>query len=127
MKKYKRTLLDEIRYYGFYIPVRYLDILPRRIYWFLQRGWRGYADCDLWDFDYYLATIISKGLKQFRTYYHGKEPSKKELDIIIKGFEANLKMMNDNLNLQSKEYLILRIKFHRGMELLKLYFNYLWD
>jgi hypothetical protein len=123
----KRTLLDEIKYYLYYAPMRYLDMLPRRIYWFFQRGFRGYGDNDTWDFDHYLATIISQGLKELKKYYHGSEPTKKELDIIIKGFEANLKMIDGNLNPKSKEYLILKLKFHRGMILLEKYFNYLWD
>jgi hypothetical protein len=122
----KNTLLDEIRYF----PIRtfrYFDMLWRRIYWFFQRGYRGFGDNDTWDFDRYLATVISQGLRELKKYYHGSELTKKELDIIIKGFEANLKMINGNLNPKSKEYLILKLKFHRGMELLEKYFNYLWD
>ena len=105
----------------------WLDMSWRKVYWFLQRGYRGFGDNDTWDFDMYLATTISQGLKHFRKYYHGKEPTKKELDIIIKGFEANLKMMELKFKPKSKEYLILKIKFHRGMILLERYFNYLWD
>jgi hypothetical protein len=127
MKIPKRTLLDEIRYYGFYIWWNYLDMLPRRIYWFFQRGYRGFGDNDTWDFDYYLATVISQGLKHLKKYYHGSEPTKKELDIIIKGFEANLKIMNNNLISTNKEYLILKVKFHKGIKLFERYFNHLWD
>jgi hypothetical protein len=127
MKLPKRTLLDEIRYYGFYCWINYLDMLPRRIYWFFQRGYRGYGDNDIWDFDYYLATIISKGLKQLKKYHHGYEPTEKELDIIIKGFEANLKLMDCNFNPKGKDYVILQVKFHKAMILFEKYFNYLWD
>lgn len=124
MKKhlYKRTLLDEIKYYLYYAPLQYLDMLPRRIYWFFQRGFRGYGDNDTWDFGHYLATIIIGGLKQFKKYYHGSKPTKKELNIIIKGFEANLKMMND-----PRKYKKLLPTFHKGMDLFKKYFNYFWD
>lgn len=125
MKK-ERTLLDEIRYYCFYTPLNWLDMLPRRIYWFFQRGYRGFGDNDTWDFDHYLATVISQGLKHFKKYYHGTEPSKKELNTIIEGFEANLKMMN-GFGKNKKQYIINKIKFIRGMELFKEYFNYLWD
>jgi len=124
--KLENTLLEDIKYFPIR-TVRYFDMLWRRIYWFFQRGFRGYGDNDLWNFDHYLATVISKGLKQFKKYYHGTEPTKKELNTIIEGFEANLKMMESHLNPKSKEYLILRIKFERGMDLLKRYFNYLWD
>jgi len=130
MKKFdkltKRTLWDDIKYYLWYAPVRYLDMLPRRIYWFCQRGYRGYADCDTWDFDTYLAMIIAKGLKQIKKYHQGLEPTKKELSIMIKGFEANLKMM-DNLSPKSAKYKGLKTDFHNGIKLFEKYFNYLWD
>jgi len=127
MNKYKRTLLNEIEYYCFYAPIKWLDMSWRRVYWFLQRGYRGFGDNDTWDFDHYLATVISQGLKHFKKYYHGTKPTKKEIDIIIKGFEANLKMINCNFNPKGKDYAILQVKFHKAMELLEHYFNYLWD
>ena len=127
MIKYKRTLLDEIKYYGFYCWWNYLDMLPKRIYWFFQRGYRGFGDNDTWDFDYYLATVISQGLKHFRKYYHGSKPTKKELDIIIKGFEENLKLMNLDYKYKSKKYFIAEARFDKAMKLFHKYFNYLWD
>jgi len=127
MKKYKRSLIGEIKYYGFYCWWNYLDMLPRRIYWFFQRGYRGFGDNDTWDFDYYLATVISQGLKHLKKYHHGYEPTKQELDIMIKGFEANLKLMDCNFNPKNKDYVNLQVKFHKAMELLERYFNYLWD
>lgn len=39
--------------------------IPRKIKWFYQRGKRGYADCDLWNFDTYLEKVLSKGLRDF--------------------------------------------------------------
>ena len=123
----KRTLWDDIKYYLWNAPVNYLDMLPRRIYWFFQRGYRGFGDNDTWDFDNYLATVISQGLKQIKKYHHGAEPTKKELDIMIKGFEANLKIQELNFDPQSNKVIILKLKFNRGMELFKKYFNYLWD
>jgi hypothetical protein len=122
MKKIKRTLLDEIKYYFYYAPLRYLDMLPRRIYWFFQRGYRGFGDNDTWDFDYYLATIISQGLKHLKKYYRGSKPTKKELDIMIKGFETNIEMMDN-----PRRYEELKPIFDKGMELFHKYFNYLWD
>jgi len=127
MKKFKRTLLDEIRYYCFYAPIRWLDMSWRRIYWFFQRGYRGYGDNDTWDFDNYLATVISQGLRHFKKYYHGTEPTKKEIQTIIDGFEANLKMMNLDYKYKSKKYLLAEENFNKGMKLFHKYFNYLWD
>ena len=125
--KIKRTLLDKIQCYCFYSPLRWIDMLPRRIYWFFQRGYRGFGDNDTWDFDNYLATVISQGLREFREYYHGAKPTKKELDIIIEGFEENIKMMNLDYKYKSKEYLRAELRFKKAMELLTKYFNYLWD
>ena len=73
MKKtlYKRTLLDEIIYYGFYIWWNWLESRPREIKWFLQRGFRGYADCDTWDFDDYLIDVINGGLKRLQKHKCG--------------------------------------------------------
>jgi hypothetical protein len=34
---------------------------------FFQRGWRGYADCDVWSFDNYIAKVFIGGLKQLNT------------------------------------------------------------
>ncbi len=126
-KVQNRTLLDDIKYYLYYAPVRFLDMLPRRIYWFMQRGFRGYGDNDTWDFDSYLANVIIGGLKQFKKYYHGKEPTKSQLNDIIKGFEANLKLIDEHIPHDSEQYRELNNKFHRGMYLLEKYFNYLWD
>jgi hypothetical protein len=124
---YKRTLLDEIKYYCFYAPIGWLDMSWRRAYWFLQRGYRGYGDNDTWDFDNYLANVIIGGLRELKRYYHGKEPTKGELNIIIKGFEENIKMMNLDYKYKSKKYLLAELKFKKAMKLLTKYFNYLWD
>lgn len=42
-----------------------IRMFPRKVKWFIQRGKRGYADCDLWDFDTYLEKVMSKGLRDF--------------------------------------------------------------
>jgi len=46
----------------FFYEIKYI---PRKIKWFIQRGKRGYADCDLWNFDTYLEKVLSKGLRDF--------------------------------------------------------------
>jgi len=48
---------------------------PRDIYlsikWFIQRGRRGYADCDVWSLDYYLSNVIANAVKDLRIQAHG--------------------------------------------------------
>lgn len=39
--------------------------------YFIQRGWRGYADCDHWDIDSYMETILLGTVKDLRKYAHG--------------------------------------------------------
>lgn len=45
---------------------------PRRRYraikWFIQRGRRGWADCDTWDLDTYLARVIAESVDRLRQY-----------------------------------------------------------
>jgi hypothetical protein len=124
MKIYKRTLLGEIRYYGFYIWWNWLELRPLKIKSFFQRGFRGWADEDTWDLDFYLATVISQSLKHLKYY---SSINKKDLNIIIKGFEANLKMIDLNFAPNKKKIEILKLEFARGMKLFEKYFNYLWD
>ncbi len=39
--------------------------------WFCQRGWRGYADCDVWGLDTYLSMWLPEALESLRTHVHG--------------------------------------------------------
>ena len=44
---------------------------PREVYWFIQRGKRGYSDSDTWGFNYHLSDIITGGIKHLRKNLHG--------------------------------------------------------
>lgn len=56
--------LKEI-YYWFYRLWKYkISIFHKEVKWFIQRGRRGYADCDVWDFHSYLSKVISGGLNK---------------------------------------------------------------
>lgn len=94
----------------------------KRIYWFFERGYRGFSDKDTWDFDLYLAKVISEGLKQLKKYSHSAEPTPEEFDIMIKAFETNIIMMDE-----PHKYEELKPIFDEGMKLFHKYFNYLWD
>jgi len=151
MKIPKRTLLDEVRYYCFYAPIRWLDMLPRRIYWFFQRGFRGYGDNDTWDFDLYLAEVISKGLKQLKKYNHGipgdiykkykdrKDLTQKQkdklaikhwnmiLDIIIRGFELVPELFEVKVLKNKKLKNGYMYELERAFDFLRKYYFNLWD
>jgi len=94
---------------------------------FIQRGREGYSDKDLWDFDCYLAKVISNGLQRLKekglTSYPPELVSVKEwenvLNIIIEGFREKLKACNyDTYDFK---------KVNKALELLSKYFNHFWD
>jgi predicted N-acyltransferase len=114
------------------------------IKWFIQRGQRGFADCDVWDFDNYLARIISNGCKQLKkNNNHSLDDG--ILEKIIYTFEAEEKITQmdwiycketdrkkfeklskncDFLYLMNKEECE---KVREGWNLFRKYFNQLWD
>jgi len=95
---------------------------------FFQRGKRGFADKDVWNFDYYLAGVILGGLKMLKKYQTGYPPKlsyqawDKILDEMIEGFEARL-------NCESyEEFLSNEVdkKLNRSLQLFAQYFGSLW-
>jgi len=126
MKKHKGTLLDEIRYYGFYIWWNWLELRPLKIKSFFQRGYRGWADEDTWDFDYYLAKVIINGLKHLKKYSNGIEPTPEILDKIIEGFDCAI-LLVDEPGLDHQEKIFAEQIKNEGFDLFKKYFNYIWD
>ena len=54
-----KRMLEEIR------------LFPRRIKWFIQRGKRGWADCDTWGLDFYLADIIENSIQYLKKNKYG--------------------------------------------------------
>ena len=110
-----------------------ISMIPKRIKWFCQRGWRGYSDFDVWSFDYYLADVISKGCKQLAKETHGYpcESSPEEWDIILKKiskeFEEYIKISDleeGYNNLSREEY---EKKLDVMFDLLKKNFGSLGD
>ena len=121
----------------------------KRIYWFFQRGFRGYGDNDTWDFDLYIAKVISEGLKQLKKYHHGcpseiydkyrkrKDLTQKQkdrlaqkewntiLDIMIRGLEVGKEIIEGNYYGEKLEDRIY--EFEKGMDYFKKYYFDLWD
>jgi len=114
--------------------------LKNNIKWFIQRGKRGYSDSDLWDFDSYLAEIISKGLKEFSEEIHGVpddiakkfKDEDKELIESVKEWKRILLEISwtfENTDLIDRvEYdkEVLK-RYNNGWRLFKKYFYHLWD
>jgi len=103
---------------------------------FIQRGRKGYSDRDLWDFDCYLAKIISSGLQELKennllSYPYSlksKEEWKNILNTIIEGFKEKLKACNCYYGYDITEYPDYDVeKIEKALELFAKYFNYFWD
>ncbi len=76
----------------------------RKLKWFIQRGKRGWADEDTWEFNLYLAKVISGGVKKLKKDTHGfpscvsaERDWDKILDKIIKTFEDAILVNDDKL------------------------------
>ena len=101
----------------------------REIKWFIQRGKRGYADCDVWDFDSYLSRVIANGVRELKdgTGYPADLSVRKwntTLEKIAVGFEAQVKLPDFPTREDEKKLLV---KAKIGMELFQKYFKSLWD
>ena len=96
---------------------QWLGDRPLKIRSFFQRGQRGYADEDIWGFDYYLTRVILGGLKQLKKnkcgcpcvlpYDPNVHPNDVDwdknqkawdeiLDTMIYAFEVSDKILNDD-------------------------------
>jgi hypothetical protein len=109
----------------------------RKIRNFIQRGIRGWANEDTWDFDIYLAKIISEGITYLKKNKSGipcdlaekyddekalKERDKR-LDKIIDAFKFHLIWVELNRSLTKEEYK----KYQEGLKLFIKYMGDLWD
>ena len=64
MSKYRNTYINA--HWSWYLthPWDFFSELYKEIRTFIQRGWRGYADSDVWGLSSYLDSILAGGLKQ---------------------------------------------------------------
>ena len=105
---------------------------------FIQRGRKGYATSDLWQFDHWLSALIARGLKEFKQQCHTYPNDLNDwqewmsvLDEMIECFEEQSRSIDNiegnfietyNLRMDNK-----RAKLHRGLELLEKHFFDLWN
>lgn len=84
----------------------------KRVKWFIQRGKRGYADCDWWNMNYYLVGIIIPMLNDLKKNKHGypcnghfRKPNEvcncdekwsEHIDEMIEAFEAARRVQEDD-------------------------------
>ena len=126
--------LQEIYYWFYRLWFNKIVYIPKEIKWFYQRGRRGYSDSDVWDFDNYLAKIISGGCKHLSEKANGFpmnvnsiEEWKDILDKINIGFIEYIKIQDyeeEYKNMPPEEY---NKKMDELFLLLRKYFSNLWD
>lgn len=67
----RRIVIIKVRELLFDLRVRWrnAEVLRwrRRLIWFYQRGKRGYADCDVWNLDQYVAGVLAAGMRDLAT------------------------------------------------------------
>jgi len=145
-----------IRWFNWYFW-NYVSSIPLEVKSFIQRGIRGWSDSDTWNFDYYLAKVISEGVEHLRDNGISAYDKKSLIAMkeIIKTFETAKKIMDgDILYISSnkftwKEYkkyyryyeklnknnryfskpMTLREskRFEKGFDYLRDYYFHLWD
>lgn len=98
------------------------------IKWFIQRGKRGWADCDTWSLDWYLSEWMPKAIRHLKDTSNAHPPTmtfrqwKYILELIARGFEADFKMKDeiiDDKRLQKRK--------ERGLKLFIKYYDNLWE
>lgn len=111
----------------------------RHAKWFVQRGKRGWADCDVWSIDGYLSSILPDMLQRLRDTTHGYPIDMTEgewdriLQEMILGFKAHqslaqLDFFDDVSNrIDNAKLDCLEKQKEHGMKLFVKHFNDLWD
>ena len=115
-----------------YAPLRFFKAIlyiPHNIKHLIQRMVRGYSCKDLFGFDYYLAEMLGKALRDFKkgnpgypSSFASAEEWDKELDKMIEGFDAAHRFLNDDKPRDADTAI-----FQRGMESFTKYFFNLWQ
>jgi len=138
-------------------PIAFFEDAYKEVKSFIQRGLRGYADCDYWSVDDYLNIVISGLIKKLREHVHGcpnefvyDENLKKTqsvedgckdweeiLLVIEESFRLNWYLSNECYFSKHSDYKegMSYIDFIKddsefieyGMQLFILFYNSLWD
>ena len=107
----------------------------KRVRWFIQRGRRGYADCDWWEMDSYLTRIILPMLKRLRNesmgypgYGQASTPEKWKslLDEMIECFEIAQRIDGWDYDLYNDSLADIKL-FEKKMKVFTRWFFALWD
>lgn len=137
--------------YAFFHPHKVIANRWRHLKWFMQRGWRGYADCDVWSLDGYLATWMPQAVRKIPGvgYFQcgsecgmpddilaeGRQEKDQEhynevIEKIARAFEAHLERddiwPNDDDNWKEK-HAVLAEETREGLKLMAIHYGGLWN
>ena len=159
--KYTEGFMDDLeRLFSWrYAPLRacqWVIRLPREIKWLWQRMTRGWANCDVWSMDSYLARVIPEMLEHLKKNHNGlpgflfdiktKDEGPPDvtpldeiaearwmalLDEMIAGFKAHDELhglnVGDDVEAYRKKQDEIEVKRIKGMSLFVEHFHSLWD
>jgi hypothetical protein len=107
------------------------------IRWFIQRGLRGWSDCDAWGIDHYVTNVMigmlsrmtEGGVMGYPTYIEGPNQEGKWEEILLQikdGFQAARQILDIEYDSEISRDAALE-RFGKGMDLFKEHFFALWD
>lgn len=104
----------------------------RRTKWFMQRGWRGYGDCDVWNLDSYLSSWLPEALESLRKNAHGHPigMTPKSWDRRLKRMRAGFleaKKISDMRYRTPEQFKDARRRMEFDLRLFTRHFLSLWD
>jgi len=96
----KHHWYDEVYWWVRYGIWTKLHDLPKEIKWFIQRGKRGYADCDTWSLCSYLPEVIFKSVEHLSKHLcsHPCDVTFKQWKIILKKIVNSFKIMQQTID-----------------------------
>ncbi len=113
------------RFHGFIGNIKYFS---RMLKWAKQRIMRGYADCDVWNFDNFLAAVIPAGLRdlaELHSYPFDFGSHEEWNKWLIETAELFEEAYNDEVFIiTGEEY---QQKINKAFDRLKEQFGNLWD
>ncbi len=120
--------------YFFTRPDKYVQDLYHEAKYFIQRGYRGYSDRDVWSVDWFLTSIMPGMLTQLKKNTHGAPIGvgmkrwQKKLDKMIEGFLIARRIENYDFDVKDR-YACQRAQreFEKRMQVFVKYFFNLWD
>jgi len=122
------NILDWIEIYWYRYFWNYVSSIPLRVKSFFQRGYRGWAHSDTWDFDYYLSKVIAEGVQNLINI-NSTDDSKRIKDFkeIVKTMKLAIKVNEKNIYYSKEKYDEMKKEFDRGMKILAKRWFEMWD